>query len=102
MCRVAKHEDGFLLLVKFENELSRSFVDWRTIEGVVTQHVPAEDWQGAYNIVPVPVFELRRKLFAMTTDGGPSDAAARRLNQIDWIRDEHGLPEEEPRHPCRS
>jgi hypothetical protein len=35
----------------------------------------------------------------MTTDGGPSDAAARTLNEIDKIRDEYGAPEAEPRHP---
>ena len=34
-----------------------------------------------------------------TTDGGPADAAARWLRQIDAIRDEHGMPEIEPRHP---
>jgi hypothetical protein len=35
----------------------------------------------------------------MTTDGGPTDVAARCLNQIDKIRDEYGAPDSEPRHP---
>ena len=61
--------------------------------------MPAEDWKGAYNVVPIPAVELRRKLLAMTTDGGPSDAAARCLNGIDRIRDDYGAPETEPRHP---
>jgi len=92
-------EDGLLLLVGFENELNRSFMSWRTIEAVVTKHVPDTNWKGAYNVVPFPSAELRRKLLAMTTDGGASDAAARCLNQIDWIRDEYGTPDAEPRHP---
>lgn len=92
-------EEGLLLLVRFENELKRSFIYWKGIEGVVTEYVPSESWQGAYNVVPIPAGELRRKLLAMTAGGGPSDAAARCLNQIDQIRDEYGMPGAEPRHP---
>ena len=97
---VAENPDGegLLLLVRLENELNRRFVGWRTIERTVTEHVPA-DWEGSYNVVPVPAGELRRNLFAMMTDGSTSDAAARCLNQIDAIRDEYGTPEDEPRHP---
>lgn len=98
---VAEHpdEEGLLLLVRFEKEVKRSFVGWETVELVVTEHVPAEDWEGAYNIVPVPAGTLRQKLFAQTTDGGLTDAAARCLRRIDEQRDEHGMPETEPRHP---
>jgi hypothetical protein len=92
-------EDGLLLLVRLEKDPSHSLIDWQTIERVVTEQVPAEDWKGAYNIVPIPAVELRRKLLAMTTDGGPSDTAARCLNGIDRIRDDYGAPEAEPRHP---
>ncbi|AKZ26586.1 hypothetical protein ACH51_09715 [Ralstonia solanacearum] len=95
----APDDDGALLLIKFEQELKRPFATWHTIERVVTEHVPASDWAGAYNVVPVPADSLRKKLLALTTDGGPADAAARWLRQIDWIRDEHGMPETEPRHP---
>ena len=91
--------DGLLLLIQFEIEHKRAFVSWRTIEHIVTEHVPSENWQGAYNVVAVPATELRRKLLAMTTDGGPTDAAARRLNVIDKIRDDYGTPDSEPRHP---
>lgn len=91
-------EDGLLLLVKCEQK-GRSFRSWRTIENVVTEHVPVEGYQNAYNVMPVSAAGLRRKLFAMTTDGGPKDVAASWLNQIDGMRDEHGLPEGEPRHP---
>ena len=90
---------GLLLLIKFEKEFKRSFISWRTIENVVTEHVPSENWNGVYEVVPVPVVELRRKLLGMTTDGGPTDAAARCLNQIDKIRDKYGTPNSELRHP---
>ena len=91
--------DGLLLLIQFEIEHKRAFVSWQTIKHVVTEHVPSENWQGAYNVVAVPAVELRRKLLAMTTDGGPTDAAARCLTLIDKIRDDYGTPESEPRHP---
>jgi hypothetical protein len=91
--------DGLLLLVRCEIDQKRSFTSWRTIESVVTQHVPSESWEGAYEVVGVPATELRRKLLAMTTDGGANDPAARCLNLIDKLRDERGRPETEPRHP---
>jgi hypothetical protein len=91
--------DGLLLLIKIATEQKISFISWRTIENVVTEHIPSEDSKGAYEVVPVPAVELRRKLLALTTDGGPTDAAARCLNQIDKIRDEYGTPDFEPRHP---
>ena len=48
---------------------------------------------------PLPVTELRRELLSMTTDGGPTDAAARCLSLVDELRDAYGIPEAEPRHP---
>lgn len=91
--------DGLLLLVKIETEYKQSFHSWRTIENVVTDQIPSEAWQGAYEVVPVSAHDLRRKLFGMVTDGTRADAAAQCLIQIDNIRDRHGLPETEPRHP---
>ncbi|MEX1200970.1 MAG: hypothetical protein WEB02_09305 [Methylophaga sp.] len=91
--------DGVLLLIDFEIKTGRSFVAWQAIQSVVTQHVPAENWEGAYNVVPIPAVELRRKLLAMTGSGGKADPAARCLNLIDKLRDEYGAPESEPRHP---
>ncbi len=57
------------------------------------------NWKDAYDVLPVPAVELRRKLLVLTTDGGPTDAAARCLNEIDKMRDRYGTPESEPRHP---
>lgn len=91
-------EEGLLLLVKCEQK-GRSFSSFRMIEKAVTEHVPVDGFQNAYNVVPIPAIELRRKLFSMTTDGGASDIAARWLNEIDRVRDQYGLPEGEQRHP---
>jgi hypothetical protein len=98
---VAENPDagGLLLLIQSEIKYKRAFVSWRTIKSVVTEDVPVENLKGAYNVLAVPAVELRRKLLAMTTDGGPTDAAARYLNQIDKIRDDYGTSESEPRHP---
>jgi hypothetical protein len=93
------NENGLLLLIRLEKDPSHLWIGWQTIERVVTKHVSAEDWKGANNVVPIPAIELRRKLLAMTTDGGPSDAAARYLNGIDRIRDDYSTPETEPHHP---
>jgi hypothetical protein len=71
----------------------------QAVESAVTEHLPAENWKGAYDIVPVPAAELRRKLLAMTDGGGLDDPAARCLNLIDKLRDAYGAPESEPRHP---
>jgi hypothetical protein len=86
-------------LVDVDSKQQRSTLNWRTIEAVVTEHVPVENWSNAYNVVPVPATELRQALLARTVDGGPADAAARCLTAIDTIRDERGIPVSEPRHP---
>lgn len=98
---VAENPDaeGLFLLLRLDVGKKRKHVSWRTIQNVVTEHVPIENWQGAYNVVPVAANDLRRRLLAMTTDGGADDDAARYLNEIDRIRDEHGTVETEPRHP---
>lgn len=90
--------DDLLMLVECEIKSERSFLNWRSIQTAVTEQVSSKDWQGAYNIVPIPVVELRQKLLALT---GSAAAAppVRCLNAIDKIRDEYGAPESEPRHP---
>jgi len=91
--------EGLLLLTQIEVAERQSFVSHHTIVKAVTKHVPDENWKGVYNIVAVPTAELRRRLLAMTSDGGPLDVAARCLTAIDRIRDENSAPESEPRHP---
>ena len=89
---VAQQPDaaGLLLLVQMEIEHKHSFVTRHTIEAALTKLVPAENWKGAYNVVPLPAAEIRRELLGITTDGGPNDVAARCLRQIDEIREEYG------------
>lgn len=89
----------------FVNDLLRSYgaalkdLGRGTIQGTVTEHIPSEHWRGAFDVLPVAATELLRKLLAMTTDGGPHDAAARVLREIDWLRDESGAPDGVLRHP---
>lgn len=91
--------DGVLMLIDYEIRTGRSSMGRQAVESAVTEHVPAENWKGAYDIVPVSAAELRRKLLAMTGSGGKDDPAARCLNLIDKLRDVYGAPESEPRHP---
>lgn len=91
--------DGVLMFIEHEIRTGRSFLGRQAVESAVTKHVPAENWKGAYDIVPLPAAELRRKLLAMTGSGGLDDPAARCLNLIDKLRDAYGAPESELRHP---
>lgn len=72
----------------------------RTLEHVVTGRQTVEGWQGAYEIVPAPATELRKDLFGLLS-GPVNEAALARdcLTCIDKLRDEHGRPDLEPRHP---
>ncbi len=92
-------EDGLLLLVERQIKTGRVPLGWRTVERVVTDYIPVDGWQGAYETTPKPAAGLRRRLLALTTDGSEADIAAQWLEEIDVIRDEHGRPELEPRHP---
>jgi hypothetical protein len=59
-----------------------------------------EDWGGAYELVPEQLNGLRKQLFAMTTADSPAaPLASACLDTIGAIRDEHGAPKDECRHP---
>lgn len=92
-------DNGVLILVRLENALGRRFLDRRSIEEAVTERRLHEGMLNAYDVVPRALAALRASLLAMVTDGGARDAAARRLADIDLVRDEHGSPEYDPRHP---
>jgi hypothetical protein len=53
--------EGLLLLIRFEMEQKRPLVSWHTLEKIVTERVPSENWKGAYDVVPVPAIELRKR-----------------------------------------
>lgn len=91
--------EGLLMLIDFEKRTGRAYVGSQAIESMVSKHDPVEDWEGAYNIVPVAATELRRKLLAMVGSGGKDDPAASCLNLIDKFRDQYGAPVSELRHP---
>lgn len=91
--------DELLMLTEMEAETGRPFVTCASIENVVTEKIPSEDWQGAFSIVPVSATELRRGLLALATKGGFGHPATRHLIEIDELRDRYGAPESEPRHP---
>lgn len=93
----APDTEGLLMLIDLEIKTGRRFLSQRSIENVVTEHLPSENWKGAFEVVPVPATELRRKLLALSS--GTTDPAARCLAEIDEIRDRYGTPETEPRHP---
>lgn len=70
------------------------------IEQVVLKQLPSLDWPGAYELVGEEVGPLRKALFAMLVDDGArAELAERCLTVIDRLRDEHGRPLGEPRHP---
>ena len=54
----------------------------------------------SYYLVPAQATELRARLFEMyRTDDARKQCAKHLLEMIDKIRDEHGWPQDEPRHP---
>lgn len=91
--------DELLMLTEIEAKAGRPLVTSASIENVVTAKMPSEDWQGAFSIVPVWATKLRQGLLALAAKGGPRHPATRHLIEIDEIRDRHGAPESEPRHP---
>jgi hypothetical protein len=96
---VAPDVPGLLLLLRMEMATGQKFAGHRAVEHVATLRVPSGDFSGAFEILPAPVIGLRRDLLAMCADGGSTDLAAQYLRAIDAIRDMHGQPEVEPRHP---
>ena len=92
-------EDGFLKLIELDIEEKHGLAAWLHVERVVSERVFSDGEEGTYHLRPVPANEVRRRLLAMATYGGPNDIAARYLNEIDELRDQLGTSEFEPRHP---
>jgi uncharacterized protein CbrC (UPF0167 family) len=92
---------AFTLLLKnyaaegrnFDSNLSRA------VEKIVTERAPTDGWANAYEVYSVPAAELRAMLLTMANAGSGSKVAAECLHAIDCLRDAHGIPETEPRHP---
>jgi hypothetical protein len=71
-----------------------------SIENLALQEIPSKTWPGAHEIHSLDVGPLRKSLFEMTASAtAESLLAVECLDVIDNLRDEHGKPESEPRHP---
>jgi hypothetical protein len=70
------------------------------IEDYVTHRKPVDENNNMFNIVPSSAVEIRKRLLDMSVnDPERNEAASRVLAAIDELRNEHGRPEDEPRHP---
>ena len=92
-------QEGLMVLIQLEMKHHQGFASHLTIQRAIVEQVPSKAWRGSFELVPVPAIELRRRLLAMTTDGGPNDVAARYLSTIDSMREDYGIADAEPRHP---
>jgi hypothetical protein len=91
--------EGLLLLIQLEASLKIRLVSGGCVESVVTDSIPIEFSSNTFTVVPKSAPEIRAALLEMTTDGGSNDVATQYLLRIDSIRDEYGIPINEPRHP---
>lgn len=98
----APNADDLLLMI------DRYVADGKQFDGTMDQMVRKlalaeqahQDWEGAYELVPEQLNDLRKQLFAMTAVGSPSASVASAcLETIGAIRDEYGAPKDERRHP---
>jgi hypothetical protein len=70
------------------------------MENVALDRRPSDTWAGAYDLLPVPLTELRKSLFDLRNATTAEAALATDcLRAIDDLRDEYGAAESEPRHP---
>lgn len=72
----------------------------RAIENVAFLRVPSEGWVGAFEWQPVPIADLRERIFSML-EGTPQERQIAKacLEALDDMRDDRGSPLQEPRHP---
>lgn len=96
-------EAGIMLLVGSYAATGRAFGGAlrSAIENLVLKQRPLSDWAGAYEQISTPAPSLRKRLFELsrTTTGTTSSVAMTCLVHIDELRDMHGIPSGEPRHP---
>ena len=96
-------EAGVMLLVGSHAATGRAFSGTlgSAIENLVLEQRPLSDWAGAYEQISTPAPSLRKRLFELsrTATGAKSNVALACLVHIDELRDTHGVPSGEPRHP---
>jgi hypothetical protein len=95
--------EGIVQLVRHQarNPGHHNGVLFQALRSIAVMQRPSEQFAGAYDVFSVPVPGLRRRLFAMSLGDNDREAniATRALEALDELRDEHGAPEQEPRHP---
>jgi hypothetical protein len=73
---------------------------YMSIRNVAVDERPSAQVSGAVTLFPVPVDDLRRRLFILAlTQTSEAGVARQCLALIDGIRDDYGYPESEVRHP---
>lgn len=73
---------------------------YMSIRKVAVDERPSAQFSGAVVLFPVPVDDLRRRLFSLAlTQTSEAGVARQCLALIDGIRDDYGYPESEARHP---
>jgi hypothetical protein len=73
---------------------------YRSLRNVAVDERPSAHFSDAITLFPVPVDELRRRLYVLAlTQTNEADVARQCLALIDGIRDDYGYPESEVRHP---
>jgi len=73
---------------------------YKSIRKLAVDERPSAEFSGAVTLFPVPVDDLRRRLFTIAlTQTTEAVVAKHCLALIDCIRDDYGYPESEVRHP---
>jgi hypothetical protein len=98
----AGDESGVLLLIRKYARQDKPFpgVLHTAIRQAAVGERPSDDWVGATVRFSLDVSGLRKELFNMISSGSAEASLAKQcLIDLDEVRDEHGAPESEPRHP---
>lgn len=73
---------------------------YMSLRNVAVDERPSAQFSGAVALFPVPLDELRRRLYVLAlTQTSEAGVARQCLALIDGIRDDYGYPESEVRHP---
>lgn len=98
----AADEAGVLLVIRNYARQGKPFpgVLHAAIRQAAVGERPSDDWVGATVRFSLDVSGLRKELFKMISSGSAEASLAKQcLIAIDEVRDEHGAPDSEPRHP---
>lgn len=73
---------------------------YMSIRNIAVDERPSAQFSGSHVLFPVPVDDLRKRLFSLAlTQTSEASVARKCLVLIDGIRDDYGYPEAEARHP---